>query len=92
MINLHEMMNRFSNEREITWIGLRPERDAPMDTPFAVGNATLTGTGRCQPCSKMERALGFGGYNAVRGHGGIATSVVEDGIARVGDRVIPAIA
>jgi MOSC domain-containing protein YiiM len=159
MINLQELMSRFASEGEITWLGVRPQRGAPMITPtevelrrgeglvgdryssrrtdaprqvtliqaehlaviaalvgaseilpsqlrrnivvsginllslvnrsFRVGGARLTGTGRCQPCSKMEKALGQGGFNAVRGHGGITASVLEDGIARIGDPVVP---
>ena len=52
---------------------------------FRLGRALLECSGECHPCSKMERLLGTGGYNAVRGHGGITARVLEDGEVCLGD-------
>jgi MOSC domain-containing protein YiiM len=54
---------------------------------FKIGNAVLLYTGLCHPCSFMQTTFGPGGYNAVRGHGGITAQVIENGEIAVNDKV-----
>lgn len=55
---------------------------------FRIGEALFEGTGSCPPCGKMEAALGEGGLNAMRGHGGLTARVLEGGRIAVGDAVV----
>lgn len=73
----------FLTRRNIVVAGLNLV--ALKDKQFAIGDEViLEGTGYCHPCSRMEENLGFGGYNAMRGHGGITARVIRGGTIQKG--------
>lgn len=75
-----EMLRRNLVIRGLNLIALK-------DRTFRIGSAVFQTTGPCAPCSRMEQVLGPGGYNALRGHGGLTARILESGRIRVGDRL-----
>jgi len=75
-----ELLRRNLMISGINLLGLKDRR-------FRIGDVVFEGTGKCDPCSRMEENLGEGGYSAMLGHGGITTRVLEGGTIRVGDPV-----
>lgn len=81
----HEVLDPATLRRNVLVSGI--PLIALKDRRFRVGEVLLEGTGPCDPCSRMEAALGPGGYNAMRGHGGICARVLEGGRLRLDDAV-----
>ncbi len=54
-----------------------------------IGEAVLEITGECHPCSRMNKVLGPGGLKAMANRGGVTAKIVQSGILKIGDRVIP---
>jgi MOSC domain-containing protein YiiM len=54
---------------------------------FWVGSVLLEGVEPCDPCERMEEALGQGGFNAMEGHGGLIATVQVAGSIALGDPI-----
>ncbi|WP_289083706.1 MOSC domain-containing protein [uncultured Spongiibacter sp.] len=56
---------------------------------FQIGEAIFQANALCQPCSRMEQALGDGAVVAMLGYGGLCLRVVRGGCVAVGDALVP---
>ena len=54
---------------------------------FRIGTAVLRGARLCAPCAYLERLVGPGVFDAMKGRGGLRADVVEPGVVRVGDSI-----
>ncbi len=83
MLQKKEPISPFLTRRNIVVSGLN--LNALKNQQFMIGpEIILEGTGYCHPCSRMEDNLGAGGYNAMRGHGGITARVIQGGTIQKG--------
>ena len=55
---------------------------------FRIGDALFEGTDACDPCERMEAALGPGAYNAMVGHGGLCARILQGGKISIGDSLV----
>lgn len=69
-VNLLALRSPFADARRAWWLG---------------HEVLIEITGPCDPCSRMQAALGPGGYNAMRGLGGLTARILRGGVIRVGD-------
>ena len=81
MLGLSKILPEFTRRnivvRDINLLSLKGKQ-------FNIGEAILEYSGECHPCSRMEKNLGPGAYNAMRGHGGITAKVINSGIIKLG--------
>lgn len=57
---------------------------------FRVGEVVLAGVRLCEPCAHLERLTTQGVMAVLEGRGGLRADIVEGGVIRQGDRIVPA--
>jgi MOSC domain-containing protein YiiM len=73
------------SRRNVVTRGVDP--NALIGRDFRIGTALFRGVRACDPCGYLERRIGPGLMEALRGRGGLRADVLEDGVIRPGDAV-----
>ena len=55
---------------------------------FRIGAAVFRGVRSCAPCEYLQRLVGPGTFDALKGRGGLRADVIEEGILRAGDDLV----
>jgi MOSC domain-containing protein YiiM len=55
---------------------------------FRIGEAVFRGTRLCTPCKYLERLIGPGTFEALKGRGGLRADILETGVIRAGDEIV----
>ena len=55
---------------------------------FRIGTAAFRGVRPCAPCAYLERLVGPGTFDALKGRGGLRADVIEEGVIRAGDVLV----
>jgi hypothetical protein len=63
--------------------------DALIGREFTLGGARCRGRRRCEPCAHLDRLNGGGVLRPLVHRGGLRADVVEGGVVRVGDELVP---
>ncbi len=75
-----------SSRRNLTTAGIDLD-SLEKGTRLVLGGAELEVTGPCDPCNRMEKALGPGALAIMQGRGGVVARVLREGLIRPGDSV-----
>jgi MOSC domain-containing protein YiiM len=78
-----------ASRRQVTVRGM--DLNAAIGQHIAIGKVVVDVSLACDPCERMEVAIGPGGRAALEGRGGICGRVVSGGTIRPGDtvRIVP---
>jgi MOSC domain-containing protein YiiM len=74
-----------ASRRQIVIAGL--SLDSLLGRRLRLGPVLVQLTETCEPCQNMERKIGRGAQEAMRGHGGVCARVLEGGLLHAGDPV-----
>jgi MOSC domain-containing protein YiiM len=72
--------------RNVVVAGLLVER--LVGRLFEIDGVRFAGVEECRPCEWMDRAMGAGAREVLRGRGGLRARILSDGVLRVGNTTL----